>query len=223
MAKARSRRTLRNRKSRNRRGGVFRFFISDDKKAFKEAPDKCNYIVELVNNSPDKLPNLYQELNEHDKNTLHACIVNGLVNNSIQEQNIRDLLPTGNETKKMIVSEAMQQRKKQQEERAQQEKRAQQQERAPQEHQEGRAPQASDNVFIHNIPPGGPGGFYKPKPIKPLPTNVEAFQEQFNAKLDAPSPQNAGKSRRRHRRGRTLHKIRKSRKVRKTRCRRGRK
>jgi hypothetical protein len=33
-------------------------------------------------------------------------------------------------------------------------------------------------------------------------------------------PQNAGKSRRRHRRGRTLHKRRKSRKVRKTGCRR---
>jgi hypothetical protein len=36
------------------------------------------------------------------------------------------------------------------------------------------------------------------------------------------TPQDAGKSRRRHRRGRTLHKRRKSRKVRKTRCRRGR-
>jgi len=194
---------------------------SPEKKAFKEAPDKCNYIVELVNNSPDKPPNLYQELNEHDKNTLHACIVNGLVNNSIQEQNIRDLLPTGNETKKMIVSEAMQQRKKQQEERAQQEKRAQQQERAPQEHQEGRAPQASDNVFRPNIPPGGPGGFYNPIPTKPLPINVQDYQQQF-ANKEPLQQQNAGKSRRRHRRGHTLHKRRKSRKVRKTRCRRGR-
>jgi hypothetical protein len=37
---------------------------------------------------------------------------------------------------------------------------------------------------------------------------------------DSSQPQGGGKSRRRHRRGRTLHKRRKSRKVRKTRCRR---
>jgi len=218
MAKARSRRTMRNRKSRNRRGGVFRFFISDDKKAFKDAQDKCNYIVELVNKSPEKIPSLYNELNEHDKNTLRACIVTGLINDKIVEKNIRDLSLTSNEKKEAIINEANQIKANQQ---AQQKEQAPQEERAPQEQQEERAPQASDNVFRPNIPPGGPGGFYKPKPTKPLPTNVEAFQEQL-ANQDPLQPQNAGKSRRRHRRGHTLHKIRKSRKVRKTRCRRGR-
>ena len=41
-----------------------------------------------------------------------------------------------------------------------------------------------------------------------------------NTALNPTNSQNAGKSRRRHRRGRTLHKRRKSRKVRKTGCRR---
>lgn len=222
MAKARSRRTMRNRKSRNRRGGLFGLCLncSPEKKMFKELNEPgnveklCEYIVSLVNNSPDKIPSLYNELNDHDKDALHSCIVKGLMKQQITNDKLRDL--SLSYTNKTMLDEAQQRLA----------------ELAPQAPQAlpfgfGSPQQAlpreslqSDTVLGPQRQMVAPGGFFKPKSAKPLPTNVEAFQNQVANNLGASSAQGGGKSRRRHRRGRTLHKRRKSRKVRKTRCRR---
>ena len=138
MAKARSKRTMRNRKSRNRRGGVFRFFISPEKKAFKELVETgnndklCDFVGQMIN--ADKKDIILSQLNENDKKKFTSC---------------------EEEIKKDYENDTM-----------------------------------------------------NPREENPLPPRIRQ------------QPQNGGKSRRRHRRGRTLHKRRKSRKVRKTRCRR---
>ena len=192
MAKARSRRTLRNRKSRNRRGGGFRFFISDEKKAFKEARDTdeatvCKHINNILQDNSDgtaRIQTLFDELSDtpimshgwttgnNDRGILINCIANmftkdKITNTDIElfDKNLKDAI-NSNIQKKINKNKEVQLR-------------------------------------IERGQMKGPG-FHTPK------------------LYTAAQPQDAGKSRRRHRRGRTLHKRRKSRKVRKTRCRRGR-
>jgi hypothetical protein len=91
MAKARSKRTMRNRKSRNRRGGLFGCFnCSPEKKAFKEARDKdeatvCQHISSILDKS-DGIKNIQQLFNQLSDNSIigHEW-TNGLMGIMIEE------------------------------------------------------------------------------------------------------------------------------------------
>ena len=219
MAKARSKRTMRNRKSRNRRGGMFGCLnCSPEKKAFKEARDTneasvCQHISSIIkgDNGINNIQMLFNQLSDtvktgdiwysskNDKEILTHCIAKmdiydsifkGLPNNSDLKGKLKIQKETLDE--QLRQQELREIRLREQEEQQQQ----QRQERVVQDHDNHNGPKKK----IENI------GFRYPRPIS-------------NTALN-PNSQNAGKSRRRHRRGRTLHKRRKSRKVRKTRCRR---
>jgi hypothetical protein len=172
---------------------VFRFFISPEKKAFKEARDTdettvCKHINSILQDSSDginKIQLLFNQLSDtpimshgwttgnNDRGILINCIANMAINNEIINTQI-DLFDKI--LKDAINSNIEKKRNKNKE----------------------------VQLMIDRGPMKGPG-FH---------TSSISYTPQSY------TPQNAGKSRRRHRRGRTLHKRRKSRKVRKTRCRR---
>ena len=97
MGKTRSSRRLRKYKSRTKRGGGLRYYISPQKLSFKQAKEAGpawefqTYIVNLVNNSPDDIPSLYADLNQLDKDILRRCIIEGLKTNRITNDKIRNL------------------------------------------------------------------------------------------------------------------------------------
>lgn len=210
MGKARSSRRMRNCKSRTKRGGGFRFFISPEKLKFKQAKeagnknDLHNYIVEIVNKTPDEIPLLYDDLNQYDKDILRRCIIDGVKTEEILKDNIRDLSTDLSNTKNEIIETAAQEKNEEQQRQNQEvpstglaaEYTAPQRPLdSPTTHATRLRPLIGDNdQHIHDTPPLKPGGFITPK--------------------------SGGKSSRRHRRVRTLHKRRKSSKVRKTRYRR---
>ena len=144
MAKARSRRTLRNRKSRNRRGGGVELENFRQINALNDNDKLCNFVQQMIDTGKKDI--LINELSENEKQKFNEC------EQKIDEENKNDFLP------KKIVKQEKKIVKQEEEE-------------------------------------------------NPLPPRIRP-------------PASGGKSRRRHRRGRTLHKRRKSRKVRKTRCRR---
>jgi hypothetical protein len=181
---------MRNRKSRNRRGGGVRFFISPEKKAFKEARDTdeatvCKHINSILQHSSDGIINiqlLFDKLCDYpimshgwttgnnDRGILINCIANMAIQNEITDAYIESF----DEILKNAIKSNIEKKRKKNE---------------------------KAQLMIDRGPMTGPG---------------------FHTSSTYYTPQDAGKSRRRHRRGRTLHKRRKSRKVRKTRCRRGR-
>jgi len=201
MGKARSRRTMMNRKSRNKRGGLFGLCLncSPEKKLFKEKKkiggrEGCKYIVELVNETPDKAPFLFQELNEFDKDFMRECIVDGLVNDAISENQIRDLSSIYTNSTAGILLEVSQRRE-----------------------------DAILNTSVQHLPvqetPKSMPVYNKRDRVM----RVDALPKSgffIPNKQTSKQTSSGGKSRRRHRHRRTLHKLRKSRKVRKTKCRR---
>jgi hypothetical protein len=234
MAKARSRRTLRNRKSRNRRGGVFRFFISDDKKAFKEARDNANdfdkialyrYIFNSLNseNGIEKIQKLFGDLSTtardvspwfgiSDRQILVNCIAEMIIKNFITDDKVKDIsfYSDINKAKKEIESKAQNLKLN---------------------------IESMEKLTSESVKPTI--GFKNPtEQLKQLKEKIDKEQKaeetlrqelkptqrvNQNSEIHDKTPlliSDGGKSRRRHRRGRTLHKRRKSRKVRKTRCRR---
>ena len=223
MGKTRSSRRMRNCKSRNKRvGGGFRFFISPEKLEFKrlqELKGAVNkdelrkHIVDLVNKSPNEIPLLYDDLNLHDKDKLRRCIIDGLKNDEIDAVNIRDLSTDFSDTKKGIISTAVQEKKEEQKT-----NQGVTSDLAPfgighQEEPSTRITHKSDTVLGPRISNVGPGGFFNSRAHKSYESDVEGYMLE-----DPSTPSSGGKSRRRHRRGRTLHKRRKSSKVRKMRC-----
>ncbi len=181
---------------------------SPEKKAFKAAKkngkqEVCEYISSIIKgeNSINNIQTLFDELSNElvttipwngmsDKDILSDCIAKMDTDDSIFKG-----LPNNSDLKGKlkIQKQTLDERLREQELR---EKRLREQEEQQQQQRQQRAPQASDN---RSVP------------------------QRNNDKIGfhtAIQQQDAGKSRRRHRRGRTLHKRRKSRKVRKTRCRR---
>ena len=197
MAKARSRRTMRNRKSRNRRGGLFgrsieEKFKNDVKKLiqFHELKDKTKTgETEYQFDEPGYTSNFqliydyWRKIPEEQKKSVAAYFVKtpNSYRRTDYERIIKDLEKTDSKLKNPLYSVSV------------------------------------------LLPPSAEK---KENPSVEEPPSVEEEEKQIRTSISFGSPgypSSGGKSRRRHRRGRTLHKIRKSRKVRKTRCRRGRK
>jgi hypothetical protein len=184
---------MRNRKSRNRRGGgLFGLCLncSPEKKAFKEARDTdettvCKHISSILQKSSDGIKNiqpLFDQLSDtpimshgwttgnNDRGILINCIANMVIKKEITDTDIESFDKILKDAININIAKKNEKVK----------------------------------LMRDRRPMEGPG-FHTPS----------IYYTQQNAQ-----PQDAGKSRRRHRRGRTLHKRRKSRKVRKTRCRR---
>ena len=197
MGKARSRRTMMNRKSRNKIGGLFGrcWNCSPEKKKFKELlkedREKARgYIVEFVNMTPEKAPSLYQELNDHGKDTMRRYIVDGVSNDEILKDNIRDLSIISDNSRVRILEEAT------------------------------HAKNVKLQEAVQKPEPSAPSAPLELHQRDPKPSDRVTRPENDTRRIGFRLSSSGGKSRRRHRHRRTLHKLRKSRKVRKTKCRR---
>ena len=220
MAKARSSRRMRNCKSRNKRvgGGMFGdgscINCSTIKRKFKKYYYKeshllCPYVNTL---SSDEINALYRELNDkeqterkvfisciarnymHDNASIPADIESG-IRIAIKEQ-IEYARPIEAARQKAIIDH-----------------------QNDTELHEIRTKYYKQNPHLNQSPVILSTG--SDDPFTPAPEKDEDEDNPLPPRIKHPHPTSSGgKSRRRHRRGRTLHKRRKSRKVRKTRCRR---
>ena len=194
MAKARSRRTMRNRKSRNRRGGLFGFskeekFKEEVKKLIKfnemadtTATGKKQYMFDepLYTSNFQNIYDLWTKIPKNDKKSVGEYFVKArddiLVDHSYRVEPYKRIIADLVEMETTLDS----------------------------------------NPIMWTTVLRPPSVVRNEKEIK-----QKMIEEEQLSDLSTPHPvDGGGKSRRRHRRGRTLHKRRKSRKVRKTRCRR---
>ena len=192
MAKARRTRTLRNRKSRNRRGGLFGF---SDVEKFKAKLESVASIKQIIHEcreeknckiDPDNLGNI-------QKQTLEEKIVKILTSNEPGVKELKEYITNlGDDDLDRLKDELYQAEK--------------------------------SFVYINvaamckseEILKKAKKRLQDAKDAKDADTMADILKQDVTQGVK----QGGGKSRRRHRRGRTLHKRRKSRKVRKTRCRR---
>ena len=223
MGKARSSRRMRNCKSRTKRGGGFCLNCSDEKKLFKKLktniPQLCGHVNGLT---LDKQNSLYHELHKpEEKRWFIHCLVQSQVNTDGHSENIKEDITKYNK-------ENEEQNRKKREEieniRIEAEK--------YNKHLQSMPKRVEGHVLRATGSTTGPGGFFKPKQQTSYLDNNPHLslygKPVTNNTSDGAAPvidpgvltEGGGKSRRRHRRVRTLHKRRKSSKVRKTRYRR---
>jgi len=237
MGKTRSSRRMRNCKSRNKRGGKWSLFQSDLLTSFKSAVrhgvTSSSYqafdespTVELDDDMKEKID---EDLSNYD-NFRNQILKNFVIKNDNDDGLNRCDSKNVEKLKSQINVESPKRKAyylyaldKICEAHAKQEKKEEQKTNqgvtshlAPfgigrEEEPSGLTPHESDTVFGPKNPNFSPGGFF----VSKVPKKYVGGGEEYV--LEAPSTYSGGKSRRRHRRGRTLHKRRKSSKVRKTR------
>jgi hypothetical protein len=218
MGKTRSSGRMRKYKSRNRRGGLFGLCLncSPEKKMFKKLktniPQLCGHVNGLM---LDKQNSLYDELHKPEEkyNFIH-CLVQSHVNTDKYSESIKDDIKKY-ENRQQLIQENIRQEKE----------RILDEQTKHREYLKSMPRKAEDPVVRTTGSTRGLGGFHKPIKDTILPDDVADYQyttQDMNFRTryipySEGADSEGGKSRRRHRRGRTLHKRRKSSKVRKTR------